>query len=39
MIKTYRSGFKFRPPVRYNLLSNGRVAEIGSSSLSGENNG
>ena len=39
MIKTYRSGFKFRPLVRDNLLSNGKVAYVVIPSLSGVNNG
>lgn len=39
MIKIYHSGFKFCPVARDSLLNNGKVAEIGSPSLSGANYG
>ena len=39
MIKTYRSGFKFRPLVRDRIGDNGKVAYMVIPSLSGVNNG
>jgi hypothetical protein len=39
MINIYRSGFKFCPVARDNLLNNGKVAHMVIPSLSGVNNG
>jgi len=39
MIKTYRSGFKFRPLIRDSIGDNGKVAYMVTPSLSGVNNG